>query len=51
MGQTQNSPEGLYISSGLGTTQDLPGEPGECCLGEGCLECPTELAAIMTDLG
>ncbi len=29
-------------------TCDPPGGAGECCQGEGCLECPTELAATAT---
>jgi len=38
--QTQNPLEGLYISSGLGTPQDLPGGAGECGWGEGSLGGP-----------
>ena len=33
--ETQNSLEGLYISSGLGMPLDAPGGAGECCSGEG----------------
>lgn len=36
-GQTQKSPEGLHISSGLKTPQDAPGGAGKCCWREGRL--------------
>ena len=39
-GQTQNSQEGLYIPSDLGTPQDPPGGAGEGHWGEGCLGFP-----------
>ena len=39
-GQTQNTLQGLYIASGLGTPLDPPGGAGECLWGEGCLGFP-----------
>lgn len=35
----QNTLEGLYISSGLGTPRDPSGGAWNCCWGEGCLGC------------
>ena len=40
--QNQNSLEGLYIPSDLGTPRDPPGGAGECCWVEGCLGLPAE---------
>jgi len=47
-GQTQNSLEGFYIPSGLGTPRDPPGGAGEGGWGERCLGFPPGPVASVT---
>ena len=42
LGTTQNSLEGLYIPSGLGTPWNPPGGAAKHCLGKGGLEYPSK---------
>ena len=46
--ETQNSLEGLYVPSGLGTPRDPTGGAGECHWGEGCVGFSPELVAPST---